>query len=75
MDGAVEDLTLVLAGIPQFVLLLQVLHAEARREEELWHDKRHILLQIIRIILLERTKVEERGGLGQGLDTRDQRCL
>ena len=49
MDGAVQDLTFMLAAVAQPVLRFQVLLAKAGREEDLGHDVGNDMLEVLRL--------------------------
>ena len=49
MDGAVQDLTFMLAAVAQSVLRFQVLLAKAGGEEDLRHDAGDDMLEVLRL--------------------------
>ena len=73
MDGAVQDLALMLVAIAHPVLRLQVLDAEAGREEDLRHDTGDVLLEVFVLRLFERGEVEKFCRFRHGLHAHDQR--
>lgn len=57
--GTVQDLAFVFATVAQSVLRLYVLLAEACGKEDLRHYICNCMLQIVLLVLLQRSKVEE----------------